>query len=287
MSTKPDESKLISYLYGELEEQETLEVQHYLQQHPEELEQLRQLEEVLKTMGTLKDKEVIAPSIAPPYKASQISSGKSFLGSNHVKTVLSIAASFLLIMLVGKFLGSEINYAAGELRISFGNTRPVPIESATQQTSLSPDDVQHMINSAMMKNNQTIQTSWAEHQKELDRSITGNLVSNTKRIDGLMKATALTSEDQVRTFVSGLQNDNLRLMKDYLKLSSTEQQKYVESLLVDFSKYLQEQRNQDLALFQTRMSSIEKNTNQFKEETEQILTSIITNKGVSKKTNSY
>ncbi len=102
-----------------------------------------------------------------------------------------------------------------------------------------------------------------------------------------MKATALASEDQVRTFVSGLQNDNLRLMKDYLKLSSTEQQKYVESLLVDFSKYLQEQRNQDLALFQTRMSSIEKNTNQFKEETEQILTSIITNKGVSKKTNSY
>ena len=102
-----------------------------------------------------------------------------------------------------------------------------------------------------------------------------------------MKASAQASEDQVRIFVSGLQSDNLRLMKDYLKLSSTEQQKYVEGLLVDFSKYLQEQRNQDLALFQTRMSSIEKNTNQFKQETEQILTSIITSKSGNKKTNSY
>ncbi len=285
MSTKPDESKLISYLYGELEEQEALEVQHYLQQHPEELEQLHQLEEVLTTMGRLKDKEVIAPSVVSTYD-TKVSSQRSFLGSGPVRTVLSIAASFLLIMVVGKFLDTEINYGEGEFTISFGTKRPARVESITQ-VSLSPDDVQHMINSSVMKNNEVIQTSWVEHRKELDRSINGNLVLNSKRIDGLMKASAQASEDQVRIFVSGLQSDNLRLMKDYLKLSSTEQQKYVESLLVDFSKYLQEQRNQDLALFQTRMSSIEKNTNQFKQETEQILTSIITSKSGNKKTNSY
>jgi len=284
MSTKPDESKLISYLYGELEEHEALEVRLYLQQHPEELEQLHQLEEVLTTMGRVKDKEVIAPSVVST--ETRVSSQRSFLDSGPVRTVLSIAASFLLIMVVGKLLDTKINYSEGELRISFGDRKQATVESINQ-ASLSPDDVQQMINSSMMKNNETIQASWVEHEKELDKSIKGNLVLNSKRIDGIMKATAQASEDQVRTFVAGLQSDNLRLMKDYLKLSSTEQQKYVEGLLVDFSKYLQEQRNQDLALFQTRMSSIEKNTNQFKQETEQILTSIITNKGVSKKTNSY
>lgn len=284
MSTKPDESKLISYLYDELEEHEALEIRLYLQEHPEELEQLHQLKEVLGTMSSLKDKEVIAPSVVSAN--DKVSYHKSFLNSGPVRTVLSIAASFLLIMVVGKFLDTEINYTAGELRISFGNQRPARLESITQ-ASLSPEDVQQMINSSMVKNNETIQASWASHQKDLDRSISSNLTLNSKRIDGMMKATAQASEDQVRTFVSGLQNDNLRLMKDYLKLSSTEQQKYVEGLLVDFSKYLQEQRNQDLALFQTRMSSIEKNTNQFKQETEQILTSIIANKGVSKKMNSY
>jgi GrpB-like predicted nucleotidyltransferase (UPF0157 family) len=285
MSTKPDESKLISYLYGELDEHEALEVRLYLQQHPEELEQLNQLKEVLTTMGKLKDKEVIAPSVVSTYD-TKVSSPRSFLGSGPVRTVLSIAASFLLIMVVGKLLDTKINYHEGELRISFGSKKPGAVESINQ-ASLSPDDVQQMINSSMMMNNEMIQASWTEHQKELNKSINGNLVLNSKKIDGMMKATVQASEDQVRTFVAGLQNDNLRLMKDYLKLSSTEQQKYVEGLLVDFSKYLQEQRNQDLALFQTRMSSIEKNTNQFKQETEQILTSIITNKGVSKKTNSY
>lgn len=285
MSTKPEESKLISYLYGELEEHEALEVRLYLQQHPEELEQLHQLEEVMTTMGRLKDKEVIAPSVVSTYD-SKVPSQRSFLDSGYVRTVLSIAASFLLIMVVGKLLDTNINYSEGELRISFGNKKQATVESINQ-ASLSPDDVQQMINSSMMMNNETIQASWTEQQKELNKSINGNLVLSSKKIDGMMKATVQASEDQVRTFVAGLQNDNLRLMKDYLKLSSNEQQKYVEGLLVDFSKYLQEQRNQDLALFQTRMSSIEKNTNQFKQETEQILTSIITNKGVSKKTNSY
>lgn len=284
MSTKPEESKLISYLYGELEEHEALEVRLYLQRHPEELEQLHQLEEVITTMGRVKDKEVIAPSVVST--ETRVSSQRSFLDSGPVRTVLSIAASFLLIMVAGKLLDTKINYHEGELRISFGDKKQTMVESVNQ-VSLSPDDVQQMINSSVMRNNETIQASWAEHEKELDKSINGNLVLNSKRIDGMMKATAQASEDQVRTFVAGLQSDNLRLMKDYLKLSSTEQQKYVEGLLVDFSKYLQEQRNQDLALFQTRMSSIEKNTNQFKQETEQILTSIITNKGVSKKTNSY
>jgi hypothetical protein len=49
---------------------------------------------------------------------------------------------------------------------------------------------------------------------------------------------------------------------------------------------LKEQRKQDLMLFQTRVSSIEKNTDQFKQETEQILASIISNP-VSKNKNSY
>ena len=103
-----------------------------------------------------------------------------------------------------------------------------------------------------------------------------------------MKVASQASQDQVRTFVAGLQQDNLQLMKDYMALSSKDQQVYVENLLVDFSKYLQEQRKQDLLLFQTRMSSIEKNTDQFKQETEQILASIIANpENTFKKVNNY
>ena len=96
-----------------------------------------------------------------------------------------------------------------------------------------------------------------------------------------MQTTSAASQEQVRSFVGQLQSDNLKLMKDYMQLSAEGQKQYVETLLVDFSKYLQGQRNNDLQLFQTRISSIETNTDLFKQETEQILTSLITNSGTT------
>jgi hypothetical protein len=83
------------------------------------------------------------------------------------------------------------------------------------------------------------------------------------------------SQDDIRRFAASLQNENQELVKNYFQLTSNEQQKYIEGLLVDFSKYLQQQRNNDLNTLQTRLSSIEQNTTVFKQETEQILASII------------
>ena len=286
MNTKPDEATLLSYLYDELSEQENQEIQHYFELHPEELKRLQEMKEVLHAMSRVKDKEVIAPSLVTPINARSGSVMLSLWNSGIVRTVMSIAASFLLIMVAGKFLGTEISLSGGELRISFTARKVERSTPTVNRASLSPADVQGMINSSLNRNNEVIQSTWAEHQKKMENSLRVNLEQSSGRIDDLMKSASESSQDQVQTFVAGLQSDNLRLMKDYLQLSSTEQKKYVESLLVDFSKYMQEQRNQDLSVFQTRMSSMEKNTDQFKLETEQILTSIISNRA-NKKQNSY
>jgi methionyl-tRNA synthetase len=71
----------------------------------------------------------------------------------------------------------------------------------------------------------------------------------------------------------------MQQVKDYFQMTSTDQKKYIENLLVDFAQYLQQQRNDDLQLVQTRMNSLEQNTHIFKQETEQILSSIITTVG--------
>jgi hypothetical protein len=72
------------------------------------------------------------------------------------------------------------------------------------------------------------------------------------------------------------------MVKSYFQLNSTEQKQYVEGLLVDFSKYLQQQRNDDLQVVETQLKSLQQNTDLFKQETEQILTSIISTVGTSK-----
>jgi hypothetical protein len=209
----------------------------------------------------------------------------SFWQNSYFKTMMSIAASLLFIMVAGRLLGTEINYSSGELKISFGGKKEQPTQ--LMQPSLTEDKVQEMIQSSLAKNNEVITTGWSEDQKKLSQSIRQNLDQNSKKIDALMKTASDASQEQVRGFVASLQNENLKLMKDYFQLSTTDQKKYTEGLLVDFSEYLKEQRRQDLMMLQTRVTSIEKNTDQFKQETEQILASIISNPVSKSNKNSY
>jgi hypothetical protein len=284
MNYKPDEGTLMAYLYGELDAAESEKVMEYLHEHPEELKYLQQMAGVRHVMKHVQDKEVIAPPIFDHGTAKQI----HFWQSGYFKTMMSIAASFILILVAARLIGPEITYLSGELRISFNNSKKIEPVEQPEQTSLTPLDVQEMINASLNKNNQVITAGWEDNQKKIDQSLKSSFAANSNKIDELMKVTSQASQDQVRTFVASLQEDNLKLMKDYLQLSSSEQKTYVEALLVDFSKYLQEQRKQDFQLFQTRMSSIEKNTDQFKQETEQILATIISNPDATiRKVNNY
>jgi hypothetical protein len=124
-----------------------------------------------------------------------------------------------------------------------------------------------------------MQASLRETQKQLDASIRSNLAFNSGKMDQLVREASTASQQQIRQFVDGIRTENMEQVKDYFQLTATEQKKYIENLLVDFAKYLQQQRNNDLQLVQTRMNSLEQNTDLFKQETEQILSSIITTVG--------
>jgi hypothetical protein len=278
MSYKPNESDLMAYVYGELEGSDKEAIEKYLFENPDARLELERLQQMRTMLGQVKDKEVIAPPIFVG------ESKQRFLwNAPYLKTIVSVAASLLLIILVGKLSGMKIQYHATELRISFdGNqiqnentTRAVEPSVAT----LSAEEIQSMINSSLNKNNIAMQSSWKETQQQLDASITKNLAQNSNKIDKLVRDASAASQDQIREFVSGLQTENLQLVKNYFKLSADEQKEYIESMLVDFSKYLQQQRNDDLQLVQTRLNNLEENTDVFKQETEQILSSIITTVG--------
>jgi hypothetical protein len=275
MSYKPNEHDLIAYLYGELEPTEKEAVEKYLFEHPEARAELERMKQLRSLLSTVEDKEVIAPPIfVGDHKAI------AFWNAPYFKTIVSIAASLLLVILVARLVGLNMRYQQNELRISFGETSsPAPNQANQQVPVLSPAEVQAMINESLNKNNLAMQSSWKETQQQLDASVSKSLATNSSRIDKLVREASLGSQDQIREFVAGIQTENLQLVKNYFKLSADEQKQYIEGLLVDFSKYLQQQRNDDLQLVQTRLNSLEKNTNVLKQETEQILSSIITTVG--------
>lgn len=273
MNYKPDESTLIAYLYGELSEKETKKLEGYFQQHPEELIKLRQLGEVREIMNNTQDKEVIAP----PVFVDDVNV-RPLWQSSSIRFAIGMAASILFLLVAGKLIGPEINYSKGELRISFGKNTEQPV----QPTGVSEEKVNELISASLTKNNESLTAARTEDQKQLMQTLVD---FNSKKMDALTKIASQASQEQVRSFVSNLQEQNLKLMKDYFQLSTVDQKKYMENMLVDFSNYLQEQRKQDLQFVQAKVNSLEKNNSQFKQETEQILTSLISNPG--KKKNNY
>jgi polyhydroxyalkanoate synthesis regulator phasin len=133
----------------------------------------------------------------------------------------------------------------------------------------------------MERNNTALEASLKQTQQDLDVSIRKSLTANSGKIDQLVRRASLASQDQVKEYVASLRTENMQMVKDYFRMSSGQQKQYVEELLVDFAKYLQQQRSNDLQLVQTRINSIEQNTSVFRQETEQILTSIISTVGTA------
>lgn len=274
MNYKPDESALMAYLYGETEGPEKEKIEQYLLQNPDARKDLEKFKDLRNMLESVKDKEVIAPPIFIDQRKQPVS-----WNSPYLKTVMSIAASLLLIMIVGKITDTRIRYADHELKISFGEARQSKSAEQQPMAILTPNEVQEMINSSLNRNDSSMQLKLRDSQQKLDASIKKNLLQNSEKLDKLVHEASAASQQQVQGYVASLQGENMKLVKDYFQLTSTDQKKYIEDLLVDFAKYMKQQQSNDLQAVQARLNNLEKNTDIFKQETEQILSSIITNRG--------
>ena len=264
MNHKPDESKLVDYLYGELDPSEAKMVEQYLAQNPEERKRMEEWSFTRRVMNNLNDKEVIPPPVFLEGEGRQ----RSFWKEKYFRMTMGIAASLFFLLVAARILGLSITYGQGEMTIGFSKGMEVPSPSLIH---LTEDRVNQMIQA----NNSRMEQSLNENRQSMENAIQQNLGSNTTKIDRYIQNTSSVSQDQVKIFVAQLQDDNVRLMKEYMQRSATGQKEYIESLMVDFSKYLEEQRRQDLQLFQVRMNNMEENTDQFKQETSQLLTALI------------
>jgi hypothetical protein len=270
MNSNVNEQDLMAYLYGELEGEEKARVEKHLLENPQANAEFEKFQRMRGLLSSVEDKEVIAPPIFVGDPKQRF-----IWNAPYFKTIVSIAASLLLIMLVGKLTGTKINYSNSELRLSFGDS-PVKTNAVeVNKNALTTAEVQEMINQSLAQNNVAVNASLKESQEKLDASIRQNLAQNSGKIDRLVRESAKASQAQISQYVSGLQSENMQVVKDYFQLTSTDQKKYIENLLVDFAQYMQQQRNNDIQVVQTQLSSLKQNTDIFKQETEQILTSII------------
>jgi hypothetical protein len=266
----------MAYLYGELGAEERSEVEKHFQENPHELKQFQELLFVKDALGKIADKEVIAPPIFMDDEKPVISLWRS----GFVRYAVGIAAAFFIVMVGARLLDVQMKYSGNEFTLSFGE-----IKKVQDGQGLSPEQVQGMINASLNKNNDFVQASWSESQSKMDDALEQNAYLTSQKINEISKASVSASQEEIRQFMERLRNENSQVMQDYIRLSSNDQKQYIENLLVDFSKYMQEQRAQDLNLVNTRLTTLEQDNNLFREEAGQILTSLISNNNSSVKRN--
>lgn len=270
MSYKPSEVEMISWLYGELEGEDKLKVDRYFQEHPEEKQKLHELQSVRDVISHIGEKEVIAPPLFMDQGAKTVPLWKS----TWVRNIMGVAAALVLLLVSARLVDLQVSYSERELRIGFG-------PNITRTHSLTEEEVKDLIQQSNIENQQQFDA----RQAKLDETIRKSLAANSQQIDALVKQVSTASQAQVREFVATLTRDHLAQTRDYVQLSAADQRKYADNLIMDFAKYLQEQRSQDLNMFQTRFSRLEQNTDELKTETEQILASIISNGQQTKQSN--
>lgn len=280
MNYKPDEQEWMDYLYGEMDEETKRKFDQYLLANAEARMELERFQHLRTKLSGLEDQEVIPPPIVIGDQPPRRSNGghTRFWDVPYMRTITSVAASLLLVILVGKLTNLRLHVSGNEVSLAFGAIPKEP-EKETLATGMTEEEVQGMINASLERNNFQVQASLQQTQKELDASIRKNLTLSSGNIDKLVREASTASQEQIREYVETIRAENMQQVKDYFQLTSTEQKQYIENLLVDFAKYLQQQRNDDLQLVQMRMNNLEQNTDLFKQETEQILSSIITTVG--------
>jgi hypothetical protein len=102
------------------------------------------------------------------------------------------------------------------------------------------------------------------------------MATQEEQISFLSKQDKSLSDQQILNFVDQMKDENKQQIASFFNASLQEQDKYVQLVLNEFAKYLNEQRQDDLKMIQANFLEMRSNTDERQYETEKILTSIIT-----------
>ncbi len=257
MKYKPEESTLISYLYGELSAEEQAKVEEYLSGNEEARRELEELRSTLSIMGQLKDKVVDVPTFTFDQSSRVVVAEASTV--SFWKKTMAIAASVAVLIFIGYLTNFNVSVGEQGFQLAFGN----------QNSGFSHEEVQSMITEAIAKNNNELNRQLASREADIkefaadrDQSLQNQFVKQVN--NGAKSEPDWESERQ----------QYLAYLKQLIEDSEAMQKRYTDQVLTDFAIFLDIQRQNDMEVFQTRLNNLEDNTELNSYKTDQILSNL-------------
>ncbi|WP_462250737.1 hypothetical protein [Ekhidna sp.] len=258
MSYKPEESTLISYLYGELSGDEKQKIEDYLSSNPEARNELSEMKSALGIMSQLKDKEVDVPSFTFDNTSRiVVASGTAV---HFWRKSLAIAASIAIILFMGYLTQFNASYDSDGFKLAFGET----------EQGYNQEQVASMIADAIAKNNVDMNQVLASSEAGMREYVRDNNQSLQNQLVRQVSNNPVSESDFEHE-----RQAYLDYLKQLIEDSETSQKKYMDQAMTDFAIFLDIQRQNDLEVIQTRFENFQDNAelNQF--QTNQILANLI------------
>ncbi|MCU0354346.1 MAG: hypothetical protein MUD08_11515 [Cytophagales bacterium] len=279
-----DKQTLIAYLYGELSDAEAAQVRRFLDENPAAKAEWEALSATRRQLQQLPDEPVTEPLIFSPIATRQ----PTFAWRNWA----AAAAGLVGVVLLAALFNVRISYRDHELAIRFGEGQRSEVrgQKAENRQVNQKNQVRSEVKNSIAENTETSVTDSRLTENVAKTSDTETLVTIAeleqklqKQIQELRtqqtilasKKTGGATNEQTVALLTQLQQENYETMQQLLKLASQQQQQYSQQLLTQFSEYLETQRAEDLEKINAVLTNIVQNTDQKQEQTDYILTQLI------------
>jgi len=247
MVNNVEESKIIDFLYGEMSEEETLEFQKLIDQNPNLKSKVDEVSGVKSVMRSVPDEEVFVPSFVLN-NTEKVSN--SYWLSQPVRWVSSIAAGLTLILVFAYLMELRVSNNEQGLMIGFGIQ---PVDQVEKGESLTKEEIQSWMSEVLESYDGQNDLKLERFASHVNDELKRQNASNEKAINELSKKYTGETNQLMKAYVDQVGNDNKELIENFFKVSTETQQQYVKSVMADFNKFYQRQREYDLQVMEASM----------------------------------
>ena len=280
MDPKVSKEQIIAYLYGELPDEEALEVASYLQDHPQVAAEYEAMQHLRGSLQKIRDIEVTQPVVMLGNNA-RISSFLEIFQNRFIQKATATAAVIIIGLLLAKFTGLNLTYRNQALTIAFH-------KDEANQTMVTPNPGQQLKNGSIENDSaqQQLMTKVNEFLMRENQVLIQRLTSLESDFNDLkektqhpatMASAAKSGVDQqdMEDLAWKISKQNLQLFSEVIKTSQVQQEEYIKSLFSEFAIYLQSQRVEDLIKIEASLKSLKQESDLKKLETDQVIARLI------------
>jgi hypothetical protein len=272
MGTEDFNKELITYLYDEMSTEERQQFEIAMENNPELKREFEHLKEMRKGLAQIQDKEVMEPFFLWGKQGSD-SWVSMFKRRNLLmfKPFIAVAASLVIVFLIGYLTNFSITYQDQSLYIGFNSSG-----TSGSETTYTQEQVAQLVNEEIAKNNAYIFSKLTETENSMDTRFAALENFQNNQSTPSYAAADVVTRKELDIFLTNVRSNNLKVLQTYLQSSSVQQQEYFQAVLTEFSDFVENQREEDLRLIRRSMITLQENQQEQKEETDQILASILT-----------